>query len=151
MLNADIATASQAPSEFASARRPHSKLNALRCAGELAATTGAIDATVAHERGGDLAVTTSLAGTFPLRTVSIDSDPQLAAVIAGRPAWLDQFALATLYLPPHAHVLAIGITIEGGRGIAMLRYDHRPTISADDLAFLQRALSSGWNEAPIAA
>ncbi|MBO9534777.1 MAG: hypothetical protein J7513_17520 [Solirubrobacteraceae bacterium] len=146
MLNTDVATATAAP-----AMRPASRLTALRCAGELAATTGATDATVAYERGGDLAITTSLAGTFPLRTIGIEADAQLASVIAGHPAWLDHLALATLYLPPHAHVLAIGITTESGRGIALLRYDTRPTISVDDVAFLQRALSSSQLEDAIAA
>lgn len=132
-------------------------LDELRCVGELAAITGAVDAAVAVEAGGDLRIVGSVVGTFAERTIGPQLCPELFATsLLAEERWLSGASLAHLYLPPHAEVLVLPVRSQGGwNGAALLRYDGMPALSRHDLAVLRSALrrhaAGTAAEAPIAA
>lgn len=133
-------------------RGRHGWLPQLRCVAELAAISGASDAAVAVDSGGDLRVVGSVAGSFAERTLGPQLCPELfQARPFRRERWLGTMAATHLYLPPHAQVLLLPVRSPEWTGAAMLRYDQAPNLSADDLAVLQRALDRFAAETPSAA
>lgn len=118
-------------------------LEELRLGAEIAAIVGAADAALAVERGGDLRVLGSVAGTFPERTFAGGICPS-----SDDPArWLSPAALADLYLPPHAHVLAAPVARCEWSGVLLLRFEQASEAAERDVSAL---LSHGAQE-PVAA
>lgn len=104
---------------------------------ELAAITGAVDAPVAVDCGGDLRVVGSIAGTITERTLGRQLCPELFLTSPlGDERWLSGTSVAHLYVPPHCDVLVLPARSARWNGAALLRYDEQPLLSRYDLAVL---------------
>ncbi|MEH3052967.1 MAG: hypothetical protein PGN13_03025 [Patulibacter minatonensis] len=104
-------------------------LEALRAASEAPAGSGAVDAAVAVERGGELVIVASVAGTFAERSICPRHYPEsFLQSLPGARRWLSVPALEHLGLPADAHVLVVPSRTAGWRGATLLRYDERPPL-----------------------